>query len=65
MDRSGYPTRKRHLLEPADDDVSDLSPGERLELVWQLTLQAWAFKEKSEVEQRLRRDVVCVIRGRR
>jgi hypothetical protein len=41
-----------------------LTPGERVSMVWQLTLQTWAFKEDLASEPRLRRDVVRVIRRR-
>jgi hypothetical protein len=66
--RSNYPTRLRRLHDPdadRDDDafVQSLTPGERMDMVWQLTLQAWAFKEGLVDEPRLRRDVVRVIRG--
>ncbi|MGH7466175.1 MAG: hypothetical protein ACREK1_13415 [Longimicrobiales bacterium] len=65
MDRSDYPTRKRKLDDPEDDrDIRHLTPSERVSMVWQLTLQAWAFKEDLTDEPRLRRDVVRVIRGR-
>lgn len=65
MDRSAYPTRKLQLGEPDDRrDIMRLTPGERVSMVWMLTLQAWAFKEDPGDEPRLRRDVVRVIRGR-
>ena len=64
MDRSTYPTRKLLLGQPEDDRYyAMLTPGERMSMVWQLTLQAWAFKEDLRNEPRLRRDVVRVIRG--
>jgi hypothetical protein len=66
LDRSRYPTRKLRLGEDyTDESVRDLSPGERMSMVWQLTLQTWAFKEDLQSEPRLRRDVSRVIRGRR
>ena len=62
-DRSQYPTRKLRLGDPDDNRViSDLTSSERVGIVWQLTLQAWAFKEDLGDEPRLRRDVVRVIR---
>ena len=65
-DRSHYPVRKTHL---ADKDkgagVGHVTPGERLAMVWQLTLQAWMFKEGLLDEPRLRRDVVRTLRSRR
>ncbi len=66
MDRSDYPTRKIRLGEPDDDTIGNMTPAERMNMVWQLTLQAWAFKGGlEEDEPRLRRDVVRVIRGGR
>jgi hypothetical protein len=45
-DRSAYPTRKLSLGDSDDeDDLAGLTPGERMSMVWQLTLQSWAFKE--------------------
>ena len=43
-----------------DDDFGPLPPGRRVELVWQLTCEAWGIKAGDE--PRLRRDVVRVIR---
>jgi hypothetical protein len=60
--------RIRRITQPeehASTDVSDLSPGERMSMMWQLTLQAWMFKEGLTDEPHMRRDIVCVIRGNR
>jgi hypothetical protein len=66
MDRSRTVTRLRRLTDPEDDPYVDrLTPGERMALVWPLTLQAWAFKEGVTPEPRLRRDVVRVVRRER
>lgn len=63
MDRSHYPTRITHLHDKDEDNyIRSLSPSQRVEMVWQLTLQAWAFKEGLDYEPRLRRDVVRIIR---
>ena len=69
VDRSQYPTRLRRLhdadADQADDGyVRSLTPGQRMEMVWQLTLDAWAFKKGLTIEPRLRRDVVRVLRKR-
>jgi hypothetical protein len=63
MDRSHYPTRVVPLHGQGDDDreLRDLPPGTLVEMVWQLTLQAWAFKEGLTGEPRLRRDVGRVV----
>ena len=41
--------------------VDGLGPAERMKMVWQLTLQAWAYQGLRD-EPRLQRDVVRVIR---
>ena len=65
-DRSRYPVRRTTLEEQGKEkDVSMLSPSERVGMVWQLTLQAWMFKEGIPHEPRLRRDVVRTVRGGR
>ncbi len=63
MDRRDYPTRKLRLGDPeGDGPVGARSASERVMMVWQLTLQAWAFKEDLRDEPRLRRDVGRVVR---
>ncbi|MBI4539115.1 MAG: hypothetical protein HY704_06345 [Gemmatimonadetes bacterium] len=62
MDRSRYPTRRARFADGERDAVRDLTPADRLAMVWQLTLQAWAFKGEIDGEPRLRRDVGRVIR---
>ncbi len=63
VDRSRYPTCIRRLHDPEDDEyVRSLDPGARMTMVWQLTLQAWAFMEGLVDEPRLRRDVVRIVR---
>ena len=60
--------RVRRVTQSEDEasaDVSHLSPGERMAMMWQLAVQAWMFKEGLTDEPRLRRDVVRTIRGRR
>ena len=51
--------------EQTSTDVSRLTPGERMSMMWQLALQAWMFKEGLTDEPRLRRDVVRTLRGGR
>jgi hypothetical protein len=66
MDRSHYPVRRQRLadegLPPRDHSRT---PGELVAMVWELTRQAWTFKDGRFDEPRLRRDVGRVIRGRR
>lgn len=45
-------------------DVAELTPGERMGLMWQLAVDAWTFKgEPEHAESRLQRHVVRVRRG--
>jgi hypothetical protein len=44
-----------------EDDLANTSAAERMEMVWQVTLDAWAFKGEP-VEPRLPRHVVRVVR---
>jgi len=44
------------------DDVSRTTPAERLQMMWQLTLDAWAFKGEPVAELRLPRHIVRVLR---
>lgn len=48
----------------ARNDLKDKTPGELFEMVDQLTLDAWAFKENLNVEPRLQRHIV-VVKSRR
>jgi hypothetical protein len=63
VDRSKYPVRKIRLEdEGKDPELRELTPSQRVAMVWQMTVQAWAFKEGRWDEPRLRRDVVRVER---
>lgn len=46
------------------DDLKDKTPQELLGMMWQLALNAWAFKENLNAEPRLQRDVVVLKRGK-
>lgn len=48
-----------------DVDLKGTTPAERLSMMWQLTLDAWAFKGETLVEPRLPRHVVRLHRGER
>ena len=61
-DRSGYAT-KRTALGGEESSVPN-TPAERVAMVWQLTREAWTFKDGQWNEPRLRRDVGRVIRRR-
>ena len=43
----------------------EMPAADRVALVWQLSVQAWQFKEPAFHESRLRRDVVRTLRGGR
>ncbi|HYH08570.1 MAG TPA: hypothetical protein VEK11_16055 [Thermoanaerobaculia bacterium] len=43
-------------------EILALTPAERIDMVWEITKTAWAFKEPGWRESRLRRDVARVIR---
>ena len=66
VDRSHYRVRKYKLGEEPEYDEATLqmTHGERIAMVWELTKTAWAFKEAGFRESRLRRDVARVIRRR-
>lgn len=54
--------RKSTLAEQGkEDDLRDTTAEERLKMMWQLALNAWAMKGE-KVEPRLPRHVVRVIR---
>lgn len=53
--------RKTSLRESdTSDDLKDKSPQELLGMMWQLTLDAWSFKERSNAEPRLQRHVIVL-----
>jgi hypothetical protein len=62
---SPFPVRKTSLDASDRDELMALTPAERVEMVWQLTRDAWTFKDGRWDEPRLRRDVGRVVRGRR
>lgn len=47
-------------LQGIDSAVRDASPADRIAMVWQLTRDAWSFKEPTIAESRLQRHVVRV-----
>jgi hypothetical protein len=63
IDRSDWPVRKTTLAEQGEeDDLENLSLGERMALVWPLTVSAWAMRGETIAEQELQRHVVRVER---
>lgn len=66
VNRADYPTRKLRLQdEGTDAEYASLTPAQRVEMVWPLTVQAWTFLRGDFGEPRLRRDAVRTVRGRR
>ena len=59
--------RKLSVREQRDHaEVALLTPEQRLDMMWQLALDAWAFKgETRDAESRLQRHVVRVYRRER
>ena len=48
--------------QDAEDDFVNLSPSERLSLVWELTKEAFSLSGDCDVESRLQRNVVTIIK---
>ena len=64
-DRSNWTVKKYKLGEEPeyDEAIMRLTHGERIDMVWEITKNAWAFKEPGWRESAFRRDVVRVIRS--
>lgn len=61
--RQAYPVRKTTLAQQGEDpDLRNTTPAERLGMMWQLTLDAWAFTGEPVAESRLPRHIVRVLR---
>ncbi len=57
--------RKRPLHQTnEDEDLKDKTPQQLIGMMWQLALNAWAFKENLDAEPRLQRHLV-VLKKRR
>ncbi len=61
VDRSSWPTQKLRRNELSDHEVVPGTPAERMEMVWQLTRDAWSMLGLTD-EPRLRRDIVRTYR---
>jgi len=62
--RKDYPVRKTTLeRQGTERDVRDLTPAQRMAMVWTLSGQAWQFKEPTDEERMVRRKIVRTIRG--
>jgi hypothetical protein len=63
MDEPLRTVRVTKLSEQGTEpDLRDTTPAERIGMMWQLALDAWAFKGEPVLEPRLPRHVVRVIR---
>jgi hypothetical protein len=62
LDRKDYPERVTKLGDDSDPYLAQTTPEERIEMMWPLAVQAWAFKGEDVSESRLQRHVVRVIR---
>ena len=51
-----------HEGRSAQADVARKTPAERIEMIWQLAVDAWAFKGEDVAQRRLQRDVLRVVR---
>ena len=61
--KKGIMIRVCNLHEQKEDtDLKNTSPSERLGMMWQLALDAWAFKGESFAESRLPRHIVSIQR---
>ena len=56
----------RSILKDQRDDgyIADATPAERIGMVWQLTLDVWAFLDPQSAKSEFQRHVVRVKRGR-
>lgn len=64
MDRNKAVKTTLHA-QGSDIVIRDATPGERMGMVWRLTLDAWAFMDPESAKSEFQRHVVRVERGRR
>jgi hypothetical protein len=50
--------------QDSDSDLQDTTPSERIGMMWQVTLDAWAFKGEPVAESGLPRHIVNIQRGK-
>ena len=63
MDRTQV-TKSSLQSQGSDAYLAGTTIAERMHLVWQLTLDAWTFKEPNVAESRFQRHAIRVVRGR-
>jgi hypothetical protein len=66
-DRSHWKVRKYKVGDepPVDEDILQMTPGERLEAQWEITKALWTWQSGTLDEPPFRRDVARVIRRER
>ena len=63
MSDRNIPVRMTKLIDQGKEtDLHDTTPAERFEMVWPLTVEAWAFKGEDVRESRLQRHIGCFVR---
>ena len=57
---------RKSTLQNSDSngDLKDKSPQQLIDMMWQLALNAWSFKENINAEPRLQRHVIVLKRRR-
>lgn len=53
---------RKATLKEETDELKNTTPQERWAMMWQLALDAWAFKGEPVAESRLQRNIVRVYR---
>lgn len=53
---------RKTSLKEENEDLKNTTPQERWAMMWQLALDAWAFKGEPVAEPRLQRHIIRVLR---
>lgn len=53
---------RKTLLKEESDDLKNTTAAERWAMMWQLALDAWAFRGKTVAEPKLQRHIIHVYR---
>ena len=56
---------KRMAGDHYDEDFVEGTPAYRMGIMWDITIDVWAFAGNRDAERRLQRDVTNIIRGGR
>jgi hypothetical protein len=62
MKKKSRQIRIKHLSDNDSDDLINTKPQDRWAMMWQLTLDAWAFRGEPIAEPRLQRHIVRILR---